>query len=227
MYLYYLQEPLAPHLLDLFLQHGFYRMHQTLFTTRTISLGEQEHYPVYWLRIRLEGFKPDRRHRELSRRNSRFDLALYDSMVLNEEVEELYARYEKQMTFDAPGTAAAFLLGEQTINYFPSKTWQLRDDGLLIATGYFDTGEVSAAGILNFYDPSYSRDSIGTWLYFESIGYAAAAGMDYFYPGYIAIGYPKFDYKLLAGKDRIEVWDADSNAWISYAAAIATFLPII
>lgn len=224
MYLYYLHEPLLPEMMDFFLNEGFYRMHQTLFTTQIIQLSAQEHYPVYWLRVLLEGFTPDRRHRELMRRNTRFRITLHDSMILDEETEALYARYEGGMTFDAPPTATSFLMGEGTINFFPSKTWQVRDGSRLIAAGYFDTGAISAAGILNFYDPAYRKHSIGTWLYLETVRYAAEAGKQYFYPGYIAPGYPKFDYKLLAGKERTEVFDVEKHGWVGYEAALNGFM---
>ncbi len=227
MYVYHLQDPLTPAMLDLFLSQGFYRMHQTLFTTQIIYLSEGVRYDVYWARVVLSGFSPDRRHRELVRRNSRFTINMLDGMVLDEETEALYAKYEQQMNFDAPETVASFLLGQSEDNYFPSKTWQVRDGGLLIASGYFDMGVESAAGILNFYDPEYRKFSLGTWLYLESIRHAVEAGMNYFYPGYIAPGYAKFDYKLLAGKERIEIWDLSRNTWVSYTEAFRSFLPAI
>lgn len=225
MYVYYLQESLPPGIQDVFLSKGFYRMHQSLFTTLSIQLDEVTQHNVYWARVILNGFFLGQRHKYLLRRSQQFTLSLHDTLILDEETEALYALYESSANFDVPPTAASFLLGEGTQNFFPTKTWHLRDAGRLIGAGYFDLGLQSAAGILNFYDPAYGKYSLGTLLYLESIRYAKEKGCIYFYPGYIAPGYPKFDYKLLAGKERIEIWNPFESEWVDYHAAEASFLP--
>ncbi len=219
MYYFLLQESLTPAMMDVLLAQGYYRMRQTVFTTSATINDEGMLIEVLWARICLRGYAPGRRHRELMRRNCNFSCVLLDAHI-DDEIEELYSAYRQNVNFDAPGSAAAFLMGESPVNYFPARMWQVRDGGQLIAVGYFDEGEHSAAGILNFYHPDYKKYSPGKWLYLESVRYAAETGKEFFYPGYIAMNFPKFDYKLMAGKDRIELWDMVQEQWYPYAASL-------
>lgn len=214
-----LSEPLLPEQLDALLALGWYRMRQHVFTTDEVWLTEQQVVPVYWARVVLEGFTPNHRHRKLARLWRRFRVNLQDAAVTG-EIEDLYTAYRNGVDFEAGPTAASFLLDERSVNFFPSKMWLAYDGDRLIAAGYFDEGTISAAGILNFYHPAYRKYSPGLWLYLESIRHAALRGCRYFYPGYVATGYPKFDYKLLAGPERMELWDPAGARWIDYAASV-------
>ena len=210
-----LSQPLPPEVLDALLAEGYYRMRQTVFTTNFIFPDDGTFVEVLWARVALANYQPHKLHRELTRKNSCFQKTLTTGIV-DEEIEQLYALYATSVNFDAPETAAAFLQGETTTNYFPTKMWQLRDAGKLIAVSYFDDGKTTAAGIMNFFHPDYKKYSPGKWLYLESIQYAVDTGKTFFYPGYIALDYPKFDYKLIAGKDRIEIWLPIEHQWVPY-----------
>lgn len=218
-YIFQLQAPLAPEVMDTLLAQGFYRMRQTVFTTAATIADDGRIIAVMWARILLDGFRPGNRHKELTRRCRRFQCRLTDA-VITEEIEHLFAIYSQTVNFEAPETATAFLLGDCSENFFPSRMWEVRDNGRLIAVGYFDEGANSAAGILNFYHPDYKKFSLGKWLYLESVRYAAETGKDYFYPGYIALDFPKFDYKLMAGKERMELWDIVGSVWYAYEGSM-------
>ena len=211
-----LKEPLPPLLLDALLAQGWYRMQQHVFTTNELWLDENVKVAVCWARVRLDRFSPNHRHRKLTRLCRRFTCTLHEAMI-TPEIEALYTAYRSGIDFEAGPTAASFLIDERGVNYFPARMWQVRDGARMIAAGYFDEGVESAAGILNFFHPEYRKYSLGLWLYLEDLCYAAAQGKEFFYPGYIAIGYTKFDYKLLAGIERIELLDADTSTWIPYA----------
>jgi leucyl-tRNA---protein transferase len=211
-----LKAPIAPAVMDELLKLGCYRMQQAMFTTNSICVENGQVFRVLWVRIPLKNFTPGTTHKKLMRQCSRFKRVLLDKMVIDDEMEDLYSTYRNSLDFDAAESVTACLLGQHKVNFFPGRTWKVYDGDTLIAGGYFDLGEESAAGILNFYHPDYKKFSLGKWLYFETIRYTAESGRDFFYPGYIAPGYPKFDYKLLAGKDVIELWDIKSARWVSY-----------
>lgn len=213
-----LQTYLEPAVMDTLLSFGYYRMRQSLFTTSYTLTDHQQIVKVLWARLRLDGFKPTDRHLRLSKRASRFELRLLPADV-TPEIEALYARYRSVMNFDANESVRACLLGEAEVDFFPGRMWELRDKGALIAVGYFDEGINSAAGILNFYHPDYSGFSLGLLLYLECVRYAASTGKSYFYPGYIALDFPKFDYKLLAGTEKMEILDVQHGVWIPYAVS--------
>jgi arginine-tRNA-protein transferase len=214
-----LREPLAPHIMDAALAQGYYRMRQNLFTTDVTHTDDGSEVSVLWARVLLDDFAPNHRQRKLARLNRRFACTLHDAAI-TAEIEALYTSYRRAIDFNASESVAASMLDEREVNYFPGRMWQLRDGGRLIAVGYFDEGHESAAGILNFYDPDYRKYSPGLWLYLESVRYAAERGKRFFYPGYIALDYAKFDYKLLAGAARMELWDMNSARWIPYADSV-------
>ena len=213
-----LTHPLPPVLLDSMLAQGWYRMGQNVFTTNTIDLEDGEK-TVCWARILLQHFSPNSRHRKLIKLCRGFTLTLGEG-VITAEVEALFSMYRNRIDFETGTSVANILLDDRTANFYPTRMWQVRDNGKLIGVGYFDEGLESAAGILNFYHPDYRKYSLGLWLYLESVLYAAKTGKTFFYPGYIVIDYPKFDYKLLAGTERMEIWDPNHGMWIAYAHSL-------
>lgn len=206
-----LRHPLLAHQLDAILSIGWYRMQQHIFTTnQLVGIGE-EAFAVYWLRIALANYQPTSRFKKLEKASAAFEIQLQDADI-NPEIELLYASYLESISFDAAISVAACLLEDHGHNFFPGKMWTIRDNGLLIAVGYFDEGSETCAGILNFYHPDYKKYSLGLLLYLKSVHQAASTGKKWFYPGYIAAGYAKFDYKLLAG-GQIEYWDHSTEKW--------------
>jgi len=214
-----LQQPIDPKLMDQLLSLGCYRMRQSMFTTSYSVTDDNDVIQVFWIRINLSKFKPGKRFQYLRRRGKRFQLKL-SKATIDKHQEDLYKLYRAQIDFNAPQTIAEFLMGEQTENYFPTYMWQVFDGNRLIAVGYFDLGETSAAGIMNFYHPDYTKFSLSKWLYFESIAFAAENGLHFFYPGYVSIDFAKFDYKLEIGKQFIEVFDVSSAYWLPYETSI-------
>lgn len=212
--------------MDNLLAQGWYRSGQSVFTTNWLILDEGLAVSrVLWARVDLRDWAPTRRHRRLLNEAAHFSWTLSDAVV-TPEIEDLFAAYLEHTRLDSGPTVAAVLMGSHGDfrpdltgkNFFPTRMFTLRDAGKLIAVGYFDEGDETTAGILNFYHPDYSRRSLSILLYFEEIRYAAEAGKRWWYPGYIAVDYPKFDYKLLAGTERTEVLDVERAEWIPYAS---------
>ena len=109
------------------------------------------------------------------------------------------------------------LLGGAAHNVFNTYVIELRDGDRLIAAGIFDHGERTLAGILNFYDPAYRQHSLGKYLLLLKTDYARRLALDYYYPGYLVHGYPKFDYKLFACAAATEVFDSISGQWLPFS----------
>lgn len=214
-----LASPLNPAQLDELLAMGWYRMQQHVFTTHALHFEDGLVAPVFWARVVLLDFQPNSRHKRLSRLNSRFQLSL-QSAAVDAEIEALFTCYREAIDFETGPGVRDILFEAGSTNFFSSKMWQLRDSGRLIAVGYFDEGIASAAGILNFFHPDYRKYSPGLWLYLENLRHAAEQGRSYFYPGYIALNFPKFDYKLLAGEERTELYDARRSVWVPYGITV-------
>ncbi len=204
--------------MDALLAQGWYRSGQGVFTTNWLILDEGLVVSrVLWARVDVRDWTPTRRHLRLAKECARFSCTVSDA-VITDEIETLFAGYLAHTGLDSGPTVRAVLMSDAAHeNFFPTKMFTVRDGEILIAVGYFDQGAETTAGILNFYHPDYSKRSLSIFLYYEEIRYAAQTRKRWFYPGYIAMDYPKFDYKLLAGAGRTEVLDVERAEWIRYA----------
>ena len=115
-------------------------------------------------------------------------------------------------------------MGGAVQTVFDSYVIEVRDGEKLIAAGIFDNGDESIAGIMNFYDPEYRRQSPGKYLMLLKTEYARQQQKAYYYPGYIVGNYPKFDYKLFTCQPATEVFDDLANQWVPFSWDILTTL---
>jgi arginyl-tRNA--protein-N-Asp/Glu arginylyltransferase len=199
--------------LDDYLEKGWFRMGQTIFTTNFLNFRDQ-FYSAIWLRIRLEKFYEDRQFRHLEKLNAHFRVNIQKAEITKEK-EELFAKYRSTVTFEASHSLTQLLLGTVTRNVFESYEVTVRDDGKLIACGFFDLGKTSAAGITSFYDPGYRKHSLGKFVIYQKIKHCFVSGLKYFYPGYFVPGYPRFDYKLKIQNKALEFFKLGSQSWFT------------
>lgn len=145
-------------------------------------------------------------------------------LQLSDELEALYQVYRSQLDFEVSPTlrdnlfSLCFISSEEE-PVFDSRVIEIRDQGKLIAAGIYDTGEESISGIINIYDPAYKKYSPGKQLILFKLKDALEQGITYFYPGYIVVGFPKFDYKLEPGEGICEIYDTVKGGWIPYSIA--------
>ena len=213
-YIYYPEELLEGHLLDVFLSKGWYRMGQGIFTTHYL-VQQEAIYPVYWLRYDLEKLQMGRAAQKILRMNQHFSVSV-KPLEITEELEALYSSYKEGLSFDPALSVRHWLYGDQPNNVFHTDIIEIREDNKLLAAGIFDKGLESIAGIMNFYSHEYKRYSPGKFLMLLKILHAAEAGKKWYYPGYIVYGYPKFDYKLFADKGAAEIYVTAANEWCPY-----------
>ena len=208
--------------LDVCLNLGYFRMQQQVFTCQYVVF-DNTYYPAYWLRINLSAVVLGPKQSRLMRVNSKFSVAV-KAFVLSNEIESLYSLYRGKVDFDAPESVEACLLGGARKTVFDTYVVEVRDEGKLIAAGIFDNGQQSIAGIMNFYDPDYRKYSLGKYLMLLKMKHAQAYRKTYYYPGYIIVGYPKFDYKLFACEAATEVLDDTTGRWFPFSWETVTSL---
>jgi arginyl-tRNA--protein-N-Asp/Glu arginylyltransferase len=201
--------------LDYYLSLGYYRMNQDLFTCRFLPIEDQR-YTVHWLRLVLPQVTYGSKQRQLFRRNERFTVAV-KPFSITAEYEALYTRYHQALTFEAAASLEELLLAGATYTVFTTRVVEVRDGSQLIAAGIFDQGTNSIAGIVNFYHPDYRQHSLGKYLLLLKTEYARQQQHAYYYPGYLAYGYQKFDYKLFACQPATEVFDCLSSQWLPFS----------
>ena len=201
--------------LDFALSMGYFRMQQQVFTCRWVPFND-DIYPAYWLRIDLAAVRYGPKQSRLFRINERFSTTV-KPLGITAELENLYARYRNGIDFDAPESVTTCMMGGAKQTAFDTYVLEIRDAGTLIAAGIFDNGGASIAGIMNFYDPDYRKQSLGKYLMLMKMEYARQQRKTWYYPGYIVGNYPKFDYKLFACQPATEVYDDHRGMWLPFS----------
>lgn len=200
--------------LDDYFAKGWYRMQQMIFTTDVI-LKEDRFLPVFWLRLPIEKYKPTKKHKQLIAANKKYNVDCVDG-IITDELEELYQLYKASMNFELSVTLQDSLLGETSTSIYNTHCFTIRDQGKLIAAGFFDKGEKTIAGILNIYHPDYARQQLGKYLVLLKIAYAQQQQLNHYYTGYLSTADSKFDYKLFAGKEATEVYYRKQQQWVPW-----------
>ncbi len=202
---------LPPVHLDRYLQHGWFRMGQSLFTTNFLHF-KQQYFSAIWLRVVLRNFASDRTQEKLMKRNKRFRVE-FKPASLDLAKEELFAHYKQGIPFETSPSLYHLLQGKAFHNIFHTMEVSLYDGESLIAAGFFDLGEKAAAGITSFYNPQYKKYSLGKYLIYLKMNYCKSQGLEYFYPGYFVPGYSFFNYKLDLGREALEYLDVTTDRW--------------
>ena len=203
---------LEPAALDNYLERGWFRMGQTIFTTNWLNFRDT-FYSAIWLRVLLHEYAADTTQKKLMQRNSRFRTEVGPATITVEK-ELLYVRYKQSVPFEASASLHNLLFGNSDHNIFDTFEVDVYDNGKLIAAGFFDLGRESAMGISSIYDPDYKKYSLGKHLIYSKMMFCKERNMRYFYPGYFVPGYRSFDYKLEIGRPFIEYLQLQTNSWL-------------
>ena len=198
---------------------GWFRMRQNLFTTHFLEFDRKFHAAL-WLRVRLSDLVPDKKFLELKKFNRGFraEFRTVDP-VPSRKHEELYRIYRQSLTFEPALNLRDLLLGGDSRSVFPTWQVELYDGETLIAAGFFDGGKRAAAGISCFYNPAYHKHSLGKYLIYLKMEFCQNQGLELFYPGYLAPGEPRFDYKRHIGAATLEYLELSSGLWRPYPTA--------
>lgn len=224
--LHYPIDSLKGEQLDEYLDKGWFRMGQTIFTTNFLKFNGIQ-YSVIWLRIDLLNFEPTKTQQKLQKLNANFRVEIKPSIALSAEHLILFNKYKNYVPFDAAPTLTHLLYDDKFSNVFDSYEINIYDDEKLIACGIFDLGRDASTGITCFYDPDYQKYSLGKYLMFLKMNFSKNQGMSYFYPGYFAPDYPMFNYKLDLAKPFLKFLDLSMNLWKPFEEYVYQEIPLI
>jgi arginyl-tRNA--protein-N-Asp/Glu arginylyltransferase len=206
-------------MIDRFLAKGWYRMKQKIFTTthNQYGNGPENINRVWWLRYNVNEITTHDSHKRLKRKSAGFKITIEKFLDNSQEEHELYDIYRSHIDFDGYESLNEYLYGGEKIdNKYNTYAIRIKDNGKLIAVGLFDKGFYAAASGIHFYDPSYSKYSLGKLLILKTVEFMKENNMQWYYPGYIVVGKPKLDYKLFLGKDKAQYFDYESKLWLPY-----------
>lgn len=208
---------LLPEELDTYLSAGWFRMRQTIFTTNFLHFNNQ-FYSAIWLRVKLEESIFDKKYFLLKKQNKAFrsEIIKCGPGGFTQEHENLYQIYRQSISFEVSPSLQELLYGYHSFNLFNTYQVNIFDGNSLIATGFFDIGKISAAGITSIYNPAYKKYSLGKYLMYLKMDYCKQQQLQYFYPGYVVPGYQAFDYKLKIGRSELQYLQLSSQQWIPF-----------
>jgi arginine-tRNA-protein transferase len=209
--------------LDQYLEKGWYRMGQVIFTTHFLFFGSNV-YSALWIRLPLLNYQFKGTNRKLLNKiTSQFNIIVRPAEI-NDEKDNLYDIYADNFDGNLAPNLNDMLLefSEESIY----DTWEIAiyDRGNLIACSFFDRGFSSIASIFAMYHPDYEKYSLGYFTLLAEIDYAKNHGYTYFYPGYVVPGNKRFDYKLRIGQ--VAFYDLKSENWIDYSTLNMENIPI-
>jgi arginine-tRNA-protein transferase len=213
----YTEEPeeLKPEDFDDYLARGWYRMYQNLFTvTHWLNGDSFEMDRVWWLRYDAGKINVHPSHKKILKRAGNFIVTVECYPEIPQEDHDLYARYRSWIDFDGYDSLSKCLYNDED-NLCLFDTWavSVRDGERLIAKGLMDLGANAVMAKVSFYDPEYIRFSPGKLLMLLEVQFMREQGFQWYYPGYVIVGRPKFDYKLFLGRETAEYFDPETENW--------------
>ena len=206
-------EVLLPEELDAYLEKGWYRMGQTVFTTHFLCF-DLGFFSAIWIRQDLQNFIFNKRQRKLLHRNGHLFHFSWQPATITEEKELLYSRYRAAFKGLLSPSLRENLLDGEEYHIFSTYEITIYDGSRLIGLSYFDLGHNSAASIMGIYDPEYQRYSIGYYSMLLEMLFCQKHNRRFYYPGYVVPGYQRFDYKLRIGS--VEYYHLPSGDWLPY-----------
>lgn len=212
--------------LDDYLSRGWYRMGQTIFTTHFLY-SEGNLHSAIWTRLPLKGYNFRKSLRKILNRSSKKFKYVVRPGILNAEKEALYQKYKATYSWFRSPTLEAYLMDGRTENVFNTKEVCIYDQDTLIAFSFFDIGYLSAASIIGVFDPAYTSNSLGFYTMLLEIEYCLQNQYEFYYPGYIVPGRPKFDYKKRIGRpEEVEFFSIKAGKWQKITALSESEIPI-
>lgn len=208
----YYPSSIEPKDLDAHLEDGWFRMGQAIFTTNFLKFKEIV-YSAIWLRIDLRTFEPSNTQQKVRKLNSKFTVEIREAYI-DDTKELLFERYQNHVSFDPAPNLQQLLYGHGANDIYETLEICIYDGSKLIACGFFDLGSSTSAGISCFYDPDYKKHSLGKYLMYLKMDFSKQRGLDFFYLGYFAPGYPLFDYKLDLSRKSLEYLDLVTDVWL-------------
>src|SRR5258705_6071377 len=127
--------------LDNFVQEGWFRMQQSIFTTDKEIFGTLL-YDTVWLRVRLNDFQQDKKYIVLHKKNSRFKTEIKKAVITSKH-EALFSRYKESKSFEKSPSLHWLLLGDKSYNVYNTYMINVYDENQMIGTGFFDFGKNS------------------------------------------------------------------------------------
>lgn len=217
---------LTPAALDKYLASGWFRMGQAVFTTNFLLFNNQ-FYSAIWIRTELQNWTPSPSQNQLMKKVLRDFQVQIKPFSYKPAYDILFQLYKVSLSFTHSNSIEQLLFGgEIEPSIFDTYSIEVYDKKRLIGLGFFDIGAKSMAGVSCIFDPSYKKYSLGKFMMLQKMLWGKRAEITYFYPGYIAPGYPTFEYKTTLAPEATQCLRVQSKRWIKLENFDLQSLPI-
>lgn len=180
-----------PAQLDSLLEAG-YRHFGTTFFRADCEEIENEFFTILPLRIRLEDFSFEKKHRRILRQNGDLTTIVQPS-CFSVPKSRLFHKHITRFRFFIPEKLGNFIQWKPKVtDVYEVCVYR---GTTLIACSFFDVGEKASSGIYAMFDPEESRRSLGIYTLLVELEYSALLGLQYYYPGFAHIEPSFYDYK--------------------------------
>ncbi|MEK7257049.1 MAG: arginine-tRNA-protein transferase, partial [Bacteroidota bacterium] len=137
--------------LDKYLERGWFRMGQAVFTCHFLFFEENLYSPI-WMRLPLEGYVFRKNLRRVLAKNERRFRTFIRPANLDQEKEELFERYRLHFKGRLDPNLKINMFDNSETNIFSSYEIAVYDGEKLVAFSFFDVGKSSIASIKGVYD---------------------------------------------------------------------------
>ncbi|MFN3589166.1 MAG: hypothetical protein ACK4UP_07265 [Spirosomataceae bacterium] len=217
---------LTPAALDKYLASGWFRMGQAVFTTNFL-LFDKQFYSAIWIRTELQNWTPSTSQNQLIKKVLRDFHVKIKPFSYRPVYDKLFDTYKASLSFTHSNSIDQLLFGGETeVSIFDTYTIEVYDKKRLIGLGFFDVGAKSMAGVSCIFDPSYRKYSLGKFMMLQKMLWGKKKELTFFYPGYIAPGYPTFEYKTTLAPETTQCLRVQSKRWVKLENFDLQTLPI-
>ncbi len=186
-------QPLHPAMFDQFLAEGWRLLGHSI-VRHNFAICRGDICRTIPLRLDLKKFRFTKSQRKLLQKHK--DLNIQRGPIrITPEKNALFAAHTQRFRERQPATLAAFLGPEAGTRPVQGAEYNIYIDEQLVASSYIHQGSISLSGTYCFFDPEFSKFSLGTITMLREIEDAIQNGFQYYYHGYCYNVPSQFDYK--------------------------------
>lgn len=222
---YHIEEPnsMKGDTLDEYHNKGWFRLrHKIDKGSHFVNVEDISLLKVIELRYDVDEIVEHRSHKRMRMMNRKFRVEHSQTFEVTPADLVLYLNYCHYIDFDTYDDIEDVLTGNGKLDIFDTRCIRIFDEDELIALGLYDVGTNSIASIMNCYDPNYAIYSLGKYIMLLITDMMRYKEMKYYYPGYLMVGNPTFDYKLFIGKEAAYYLNSESH-WERFKEEILVY----
>ncbi len=172
------------------------------------------------LRIRMEGFELSKSQAKILRKHNQQFQVNVRQIELDAYKQELFLKHCNRFRHGNYYTSLdTFITPESWRLPVPGYEVEVYDGPKLVACSYFHLGSMALCGTYCFFDPEYTKHSLGQFTMLLELQITQQLGKTYYYSGYAHSTPSQFDYKF--NFNNLERLNWDSMEWLPQERQIA------